>query len=304
MIRARPFAFFGRHLRGEYSLPRSYWLHLVAVQALFAALASALVAWLADHADSRPSAAVGILMHLTLYVLWGWGALGAWAASNRHAGRGGSAGWAAAAKVALAFGLLSILMKLPAEVRAVGEQWELARGEQFGSDAMVYVAAQGQAVVVHGYLSDGTVQALARVLDGAPEAHTVVLHSAGGWTRQGRLIAALVAERGLNTHVAHECSSACTIAFLGGKARSAAPAAKLGFHTFKSVGGDDRTIAHEVRSVYGGFGLSQAFISKIVTTSYATMWYPRAEELLAEHVLTERPGFGHDTVTGGPISRL
>lgn len=304
MSRAQPFAFFGKHLRGEYSLPRSYWLHLVALQAVFAAVASALVAWMADHADSRPSAAVSVLMHLAIYVLWGWGALGAWAASNRHAGRGGSSGWAAAAKVALVFGLLSTLMKVPAEVRSVSEQWELVRGEQFGSDAMVYVAAQGQAVVVHGYLSDGTVEALDRILDGAPEVHTVVLHSDGGWTRQGRLIAALIAERKLNTHVAHECSSACTIAFLGGKVRSAAPAAKLGFHTFKTVGGDDRSIAREVRSVYGEFGLSQAFISKIVTTSYATMWYPQAEELLAEHVLTERPGFGHDSVTSGPISRL
>ncbi|MGC5394069.1 hypothetical protein ACPXAZ_26190, partial [Escherichia coli] len=66
---------------------------------------------------------------------------------------------------------------------------------------------------------------------------TVVLYSAGGWVREGKLVGEVIRRRRLNTYVEQECSSSCTLAFLAGRDRAMDPRAHIGFHTLYTVGG-------------------------------------------------------------------
>src|SRR5262249_7757254 len=152
------------------------------------------------------------------------------------------------------------------------------------------VRADGKSILLNGGINDGTAESLSKALDRAPSVTTVVLQSTGGWAREGNLIAKVISERGLNTYVELECSSACTIAFLAGKERSADPTARIGFHSFRSIGADaNKTSSNAIdaaaaQETYRRAGLSSAFIAKVVATSQDKIWYPSHKELLAESV--------------------
>jgi hypothetical protein len=129
-----------------------------------------------------------------------------------------------------------------------------------------------------------------------------VLHSNGGWVRQGNLIAKVITDRGLNTYVEQECTSACTIAFLAGKERASEPTARLGFHSFRAVGAESKGNSTDssqmiaLETVYRHAGIAPDFIQRILETPSDKMWYPSHEELLAKGVLT-RMSTGGETAS-------
>jgi hypothetical protein len=138
-------------------------------------------------------------------------------------------------------------------------------------------------------MNDGAADALAAALDRAPGARTVVLDSGGGWLREGRLVAAVISQRGLATYVDGRCSSACTLAFLAGKERTLGPHGRLGFHQVRSIGRSDLGRWLEIgrtRSMYESAGLPTDFVERVAATPPEKMWYPTEAELRAAHVIT------------------
>jgi ATP-dependent protease ClpP protease subunit len=293
-----PFAFFRRHYNGDYSLGRSYWVNTFLIQ-LFAPLLGVLViTWLGVNFPARYGSAAVLLLTLLGVVAWIWGISGTWASANKHVTRGGKQGWASAAKVMIVLGVLRMFGELGSMTDPLGEHWKVATGWQLGPDVTFQIRADGKSLLLKGGINDGTAESLAKALDLAPSVSTIVLQSTGGWIRQGNMIAKVISDRGLSTYVEQECSSACTIAFLAGKQRAGEPNARIGFHSFKSIGGDvtDSTNAATAQQTYSRAGLSTAFIAKVVATSHDKMWYPSHDELLAEGVLT-RLSLGGETAT-------
>jgi hypothetical protein len=293
-----PFSFFRKHFNGDYSLGRSYWVNTFLIQ-LFAPLLGVLVLpWLGEHFPARYGSAAVLLLTLLGVIAWAWAISGTWASANKHVSRGGKQGWASAAKVMIVLGVLRMFGELGNMTGPLGEHWKVATGWQLGPDVTVQVRADGKSLLLKGGINDGTAESLANALNLAPSVNTVVLQSTGGWIRQGNMIAKVISERGLNTYVEQECSSACTIAFLAGKQRAGEPNARIGFHSFKSIGADATTStdASTAQQTYLRAGLSPAFIAKVVATPHDMMWYPSHDELLAEGVLT-RVSLGGETAT-------
>jgi hypothetical protein len=101
--------FARKHWRGEYSLPRSYWLHGVFFGILIALCGGFLSAALkyADRTDSPyvlPLGLTCILYALCWLLFFIWTTGGTWRSATR---RGGF--WARVAKIALVVGWLSVL---------------------------------------------------------------------------------------------------------------------------------------------------------------------------------------------------
>ncbi len=289
--RPRPLAFIARHLRGDYPLARAFWLHAVLPQAVLALLMLQLLPWLVDHATLRQAAGAALVCTLLDLLVGAWSLVGAWASANRHVARGGRPLWASAARIALVLGALRLLLDLVQFGPALPGYAKVAAGLQMGPPVTLQVRADGRSILLRGGINDGTAEALARALDAAPPTvRTVVLDSSGGWVRQGERIAEVITARQLDTYVEHECSSACTIAFMAGRQRTGDPAARLGFHSFHSVGlplwRSGAANTERARNVYHGVGLSDAFLARVLATPPGSMWYPSAEELLRERVYT------------------
>ena len=294
-------SFFRRHLRGDYSLARSYWLHTVVLAVLLPRLLGVLVIPLFTDGPARYGAAATVVLLFTGWLAWGWGAWGTWMSAGKHTQRGGKRLWANVAWIILIFGLIGTVANAVNIQSALGEYLRTALGKQWGPETTFEVRADGRSILLKGGINDDTAERFVKALDAAPGVHTVVLHSSGGWVTQGRRLAKIIAGRGLDTYVEQDCASACTIAFLAGKSRAADPAARIGFHAFHSMGGFDEKFAQSTdeklaRETYGEAGLSPAFIDRIVRTSHDDVWYPTHDELLRAGVFT-RTSLGGETAT-------
>jgi hypothetical protein len=215
-------AFFRKHLNGDYSLARAYWLHLFVLQFAFLGASIVFLDWLAQIFPARYSSGTVIFLTVFGYIVWGWSIGGTWASANQHTARGGQPGWAVIVKCLIVVGGAKMLFATPGNVATITDHWEVALGAQLGPSVSLQLSRDSKAIVLAGGINDGAAAALAHALDRAPSVTTVVLQSGGGWTREGKLIASTIAARGLATRVDTECSSACTIAFLAGSVRTAA----------------------------------------------------------------------------------
>jgi len=147
-----------------------------------------------------------------------------------------------------------------------------------------------------------------------PKINTLRVTGPGGSMHTASAIAEYLIRHDINTEAVGECDSACAQIFLGGKTRTLARGAKLGFHRPHLVkereqkfyeenhikkGWKDRfdygidtydlAMLHMVKGIEYMLsrGVDIDFILKKYTTSSYDIWYPSKEELLEAGVLTE-----------------
>jgi len=209
--------------------------------------------------------------------------------------------WTLVAKIMIVLGAVGTSSRVIHDVPRLGAHLRTALGEQAASPFTVMPQRDGRAVLFSGGMNDGAADTLEAALRKAPQATAVVLRSEGGWLREGTLVADVIRRHHLRTYVEHSCASACTIAFLAGVDRAAAPGARIGFHRPRAVGADhDQTPGStdsELWRAYTDAGLSDAFVRRVQGTPFEQMWFPTAQELLANHVVTRAsPGGEYATM--------
>ena len=207
-------------------------------------------------------------------------------------------GAALAGAFLLAMGAAPLAAQEPAPVPAQAGASE--------SSLKVTVSADGTILYLVGMLLDGSFFQVDAALRAAPDVRQVHLSSSGGYTIEGRLVAALVRKRRLDTYVEYYCASACTQVFAAGRQRVIGPLARLGFHEAVMV--DSKGMAAGVRprtdrkldstTVFGVngndtlrlayelAGTDPAFITKALGYDHENMWLPEQEELLESSLVT------------------
>lgn len=278
--------FVARHYNGDYSLPRSYWVHVLLLSTVGGALLTGLLPVLAPMLSATHLSLLLILGIAALLATWVWGIVGTWRSADKHVARGGREFWAGLAKIAVVISLIRGFAEMVPLSPVLWEHVRVAFGEQPGGAVEFVLRADGKSLLLRGGINDHTAAGLEAALRRAPDVRVVVLESNGGWILQGQRIAEVIARRGLDTYVETECTSACTIAFLAGKERAVAPDARLGFHAFRGIG--NMPSMETEAGVYGRAGLSDAFIRRVARTSHQTVWYPDIRDLLDEKILTRR----------------
>ena len=285
-----PGNFIGRHWRGDYSLARSYWLHTVLLSSLLPAFSISVLARLTNDMPARYGVAGVLAIAGFSYLAWTWGVRGCWMSASRHVARGGRRWAEVVVKVLIVFGAISLVSSTWRASHSLREQFDIARGKQLGPPVVYQLRADGKSLLLQGGMNDGAADGLDRLLQDHPSVTTVVLYSAGGWVREGKLVGDVIRRRGLNTYVEQECSSSCTLAFLAGRDRAMDPRAHIGFHTLYTVGGDDRINKTFDRNLtfdtYGKLGLPHEFIQRIADTPSDKSWYPGQGRMLQAGVLT------------------
>ncbi|MFO1255776.1 MAG: hypothetical protein U1E37_08940 [Sphingomonadaceae bacterium] len=170
----------------------------------------------------------------------------------------------------------------------------------------IYLSPDGATVYVIGVLSQGSFFKFDQVLLGAPKVKRVYLASIGGLIVEGRLLAALVRKRRLDTYVEYYCASACTQVFVAGRDRAIGQDAQLGFHQAVVVDKDgqakrvrratERTLSpllvfgvngnDTLRLAYEQAGIDEGFIARVLAQPHSDMWTPTVAELQAAKVVT------------------
>ena len=147
-----------------------------------------------------------------------------------------------------------------------------------------------------------------------PQIKTLRVTGPGGYLPTASAIAEYLIRHDINTEAIGECDSACAQIFLGGKIRTLAPGAKLGFHRpylvkeremqfyeenhvkkgwkdpfDKGLDNYDSAMLHMVKGIEYMLsrGVDIEFILKRYSTSSYDMWYPSRGELLEAGVLTK-----------------
>jgi hypothetical protein len=285
--------YFGRHWRGELSLPISYWINgfLATVGLVALALFLTNIVSTDDAFDPRVALAVLAAYWLSAFLVICWQLVGVWRSADRHPGRGGSKIWAGLAKLMVVLGVLRAIGTFSSQgVPQISEYTDIVfRGDPTFAQHRIRVLRDGTELEFAGGISFGVTQQLRSALDANPNVKVMHLNSNGGRVLEARRMRDLIRQRGLITVTSLECVSACTLAFLGGNERYLAPGARLGFHdeSFPGATPDQiNSFAQEDRQFMLSLGIPSDFIEHAFVTSSSAMWYPTIEELKAANVIT------------------
>jgi hypothetical protein len=283
--------FITKHWRGGYSLPVAYWIvgigTTVAILALAAAVGGASEAL-------KPPLIVGAPVFITFSLFTCaaviWQLVGVWRSAGAHITATGRRFWGTLARLAVVLGAIRAAVDFGTILLPMmNESAKVAMGVDDTAQHKLRILRGGTEVELSGGMPLGTAEALRKLLDAAPDVRVVHLNNIGGRVIEGYELYQLIRSRGLATYTATECSSACTIAFLGGKERLLGEHGKLGFHSL-SFGGVDQSllpdINAELRQTLISHGASPSFADRALSTPAKSIWYPSQEELVDAKIVS------------------
>jgi hypothetical protein len=289
---AAPAKHFARHWRGDFPLGFSIWLNgtlaLFSPRLLFTILIATAAAWGA-RAGAVQATAWGWTLIFALWIaLLIWANVGIWRSAARHVERGGQHRWARAAKlfVIVAASLETLLVTLVAHSPRF-DAVSIALGRDPDGQAAINVSSDGRSVAVYGALGAGFATRLASKLHTAVGVRTLLLNSPGGRLYEALAAAKEVRTFGLDTRATRQCDSACTLLFLAGRERSAAPGTIFTFHkaSLFGVNASEQWLEANL-AAFRDAGLAPTFLAHYRALREGELWVPRPAELIAYNVLT------------------
>jgi hypothetical protein len=298
--RSRRWNYFTRHWRGDLPLWVSFWI--VSVLGI---IPLSVPIFLADTVltggDDYPSArhifltGFGAALATGLMVLWQL--VGTWRSASKYkqtrirAGRravwGNVTYFIVAPAALIGFGVLLIFGYLVIVAIPI-----VFLNDPELPNYSIRVMRGGTEVEITGGFKFGLTDDFIKVLDASRQIRVVHLDSIGGRSREGARMFRLIWERGLDTYVSAKCSSACTLAFAGGRERFLRQGATLGFHRGGFTGlpeqksGSRELLDDYVADTYRAAGFDAKFIEKALATPWKDMWRPPVEVLITAGVVT------------------
>lgn len=284
------------HWRGEHGLAWSFWVNLVSLRvALFLLQGSGLPD--GDTGIATPPLALIGLALFAHGVVFAWQIVGVLRACDRHVTALGSMANVWGAQLGM------VVISLLTAVHVLGA-WQAAfpADDDPGAHRRMLAdrtsryrlepVAQGSVMRLSGTFELGITDDVRDHLERHPATRTVVLDSPGGNIFEARGLARLFRDDGLDTLVTDRCSSACTIAFIGGRQRSLARDARLGFHRYRidanypALGSDPEAAQRRDRELYTEAGVSAGFVERMFDADANGLWMPSPQALRRAGVVT------------------
>lgn len=278
-----PHGFFQKQWLGEYSFPRSFWLHAILLSWFAPILALSLLSLNPWHIPGRIASVAFLAICMIFYPLLWWGMFGAARAGKLYAEKGGRRIWVTAATLTMAFLFMDSVYFFLGRTAMVMEHVRMAFTGRYGPPASVTLIENGSGLRLAGELREGSADAFALAISKSFTVSNLVLDSKGGLFQEATLLAKSVSQHGLDTYVEGECSSACTLVFLAGTRRCTAEGARIGFHAASYQRDLARKTSQDAadyeRNLYRQAGLPATFIDRIMETPNWNVWYPSHQEL-------------------------
>ena len=156
------------------------------------------------------------------------------------------------------------------------------------------ISADGETITLSGNIDFDLNTAFVDALATHPAIRRVTLSSDGGYIFAARAVAFNIGNHRLDTHVDGSCSSACTLAFMAGDARTLGPEARLGFHRYQMEAPDKVQILNigeemqKDRNYFASRGVSDDFLDQVFQAGHGDIWFPSHAVLHEAGVVTER----------------
>ncbi len=282
------------HWRGEQPLNRSFWVNGVLLRLGAYGVFTVLI-W----AQPLPKAVPVVIIAADL-VLMTWQSVGYFRAAERNLSGSSSMLPLWGGIVALIVAVAVMLSQwwglvLAANTPPEGERYFVRMDRMRAAQYTMTVDKDSNTLMFKGTLTHGVTKRMAALLAENTGLETMSLDSSGGNIFEARGLAKLIISAKLDTHVDRNCSSACTIVFIAGAARTAGPDAQIGFHgyalmdaaklpQFDIAAEQDRDLAFFVQQ-----GVTEDFARRIHDSPNRSIWFPTRDEMLRANVLTQAP---------------
>ncbi len=279
------------HWRGQQGFMWSFWVNLVGLRLAVFAIQSAFYP---DIGHDYTAYAIEFLLFAAFAhgVVLVWQIVGVLRAGERFISSGGSfvnvwgsyLGLLIAFWISLSFAFEIWQWTLPYP----GKNQQARRVDQFE----FAIDKTGTIAHISGDIGFGITRKFRAFLKKHPDIKMVVLNSSGGNVYEARGIAKLIRDREIATRVEKLCYSSCTTIFIGGKTRSLAKSATLGFHQYRmaveyQVGLVDIEREYiQDRALFLSAGVKSSFVDKMFAYKPDEMWFPNIEELRRAGVVT------------------
>jgi len=285
-----------RHWHGNQSLMWTFWVNVVILRGIILYVERVTHPPFVEQ-SSTAIALTALYFVVFQLIVFTWQARGLIKACDRYLKALGSYMTVLSAQLGLGICLIVTVIYVAGAVQSLFADPEAMQVNQRLknrsplSDYTLRVSTDGTRLYLNGDLRIGITEQLALVLGQHTGISTIVLTSNGGRVVEGRGLARLIGEQGLDTHVSHICKSACATAYIGGVTRTLAPQGKLGFHQFSldAVYPSLYVSAEEEQNIdlafYAGQKIDSGFLEKVFQTSSGEMWFPDTRELLAAGVV-------------------
>lgn len=283
------------HWRGALSLALSFWINLVLLRAAICLLAGLTHPPILGHGAG---AAVFSLLFIAVAhgAVFVWQVVGTVRASDRYQKRTGEIipvyGVYFGITVCLLFTLSSAFTAIQTSfVAPVKPSMGLELARERAARYSLRTSTDGTVLCLDGSFERGMTEALTAALSRNPKVTRVVLSSKGGVIFEGRGVGHVIAERGLDSHIAGPCHSACARAFIAGQVRTMSPGAELGFHRYRLDAAypvpfvDVDTEQDRDRQYFRAQGVSESFLSRMFDTTPPAIWIPSPPELMEAGVV-------------------
>lgn len=283
--------YFIRHWRGDLSLGVSYWANGMLGTFLVLFAANMLVE-MRDSVGLKWLAVSSLVLYALALLVSVWQAVGVWRSAGKHTSRGGSSGWATAARIAVGFGVLSTVgVFINTYIPQSAEMFRILAGDKSLPAYRITVLPGGTEVEFRGGLRAGSAKELEKILAAVPQAKVLHIESIGGRIIEANAMSKLIRTRQMTTYTSERCLSAATLVLMSGKERVIATDAKVGFHAgnFPGLTSDQmREMNDATRATMQAGGVSVSFINRVLSTPNDQMWYPTFEEMRSAGVITSR----------------
>lgn len=285
------------HWKGHHSVAWSLWVNLLGVRAVLFLTQELLTAAL----PSGFVLPIWVIIPLVVFfhgLIFAWQVVGLIRAADRHCRSSGQMYAVLGTHLALVVAVLWVLsysleawhLTQPNPDNALPSLAELDAQRKALYD--LKVSSQQTALTISGSLEHGITARVTALLNAHPTIKTIHLASPGGNIFEARGLAAQIRTRGLDTSIRSECSSACSLAFMGGKMRTIAVNAKLGFHQYRLdtdiviLAADPSKEQQRDLATFQQAGVAPWFLDRLFQSGPKNMWYPEVHDLLRAGVIT------------------
>jgi hypothetical protein len=165
-----------------------------------------------------------------------------------------------------------------------GDAWANVIEDPAWGPRGVEFSESDKGLIVHGYITRSVAAAFKAELAQHHNASVVIIESNGGRLLPAIEMMRTIRDRHLDTRVSSICSSACVIAFLGGRHRVLVEGGRLGFHAASAGGFIERDAFDGIIDELEAQGISRGFLSKAFSTP--EVWFPTETELREAGVIT------------------
>jgi ATP-dependent protease ClpP protease subunit len=290
-VKTRLINYLIKHWRGDFSLTRSFWVNFVF---LFFALDLLERMLFPPFIDDPLKVTIAVLVYVGVVklIVYPWQVVGVLRSCGKQISADSGRLWAIAAQFSMVASLAIVLISSIETWQSLQiYKQDLARRE-IGPDIPLYsLDLVKQATLIHlrGPFEIGITASVADLISQNPQVTGIILDSEGGQIYEGRGLARVIRENGLQTFSLDKCLSSCTTAFVAGTTRSLGPQARMGFHQYKTYSlipsinvGNEQA---RDKAIFVEQGIAAEFIDKIFEQPPESMWWPETDELLAAGVV-------------------